>query len=222
MQPNQPYMQPQPTAPQPVMPPQQPAPDYNFIYQQSQKKRRLPTLGNSLPVKIVFILLGLLVLVILFIIIKGIISPASFSHSDYYVVVERQYEMIHILTVDVTNTNISQLSNADQNFVATATLSLQTAAGKTLTFMSDNGYKVNLTQLAKAYNVSVDQQLSNSLQSNSFDSEFQSQFRTQLTYYQQELSAAYSSTKISSGRDLLASEYQEAKLLLTALSSANS
>ncbi len=223
MQPEQPYVSPGPAQPPtPTSSPENPQPNYDFLYSQPKRSLKLPLVGNSLAGKILVGLVCLLLIVVLFIIIKGIVSPSSFNQSDYYVLVERQNEILHILTIDVTQQNVGLLSPADQNIAATSKLSIQTALTKTLIFLNDYGDKVNTSKLATVYSNSIDQTLTSSLSTNSFDSTFNSLMKSQLNYYEQDLKTAYATTTISSGKALLRAEYSEAKLLYSGLSSPSS
>ncbi len=218
MQPNEPYVSPPapgPSQPQPSM--SQPKPDYSFLDQQPKKSRNIPFVGNTFLGKLVIILVCFVLIVILIVIAKDLFSSKPFSKSDYLLVAERQQEMLHILSVDVTNTNATQLSPADQNFVSTANLALQTAQLKTLQLMTAYKDKVNTANLAKVYSASIDSQFTSALSTNSFDTYFKSTMNQQLTSYLQDLKAAYASTTVANARPLLRAEYTEAKLLYSAL-----
>jgi hypothetical protein len=220
MQPKTPYSAPpdpgQPYSNQPS------TPDYSFLNDQPNRARRLPSFGNTFSRKVLFILLVLLFIVIIFIIIKSILTPTEYNKSDYLIIVERQNEMLHIFSTDVTQTSTTQLSPADQNFFSTASLSLTTAQSNMLSFLADNGDKISSKQLATVFDPTIDQTLNNSIAANDFDSTFDNTMQQQLTSYQQELKTAYSSTKTNVGRNLLTNEYQEAVQLLTALKSPTS
>lgn len=224
MQPQAPYQGPPP--PTNSQPPyggnQAPAPDYSFLNEQPKKHSKLPSFANSFVGKIFLILFVALIIIIILIIVKSIVSPAPFNKADYEVLIERQNEMVHIVKTDVTNTAQTQLTQADQNFAATTDLALTTAQSKTVTFLKDYGEKINLMKLEGVYDSSIDQTLSNSITTNSFDSTFRSVMQQQLQSYQQELKTAYASSRSASGKSLILSEYKESKQLLTALNSSSS
>lgn len=217
MQPNTPDASP-PPAPMPTLPNSQQLPslepDYNFLGEQPKKSFNIPLLGNTLRGRLAVCVIGLLILVILFVVIKGLLTTPPFNKPDLYLVTERQQEILHILSTDVTSNNEGQLSQGEQNFAATASLAIQTSQTQTLTFMADYKYKINSKVLSAVYSTSLDQAFTNALTANTFANYFQSAMETQLQDYQQELKAAYNSTHISGGRGLLRSEYAQTNLLL--------
>jgi hypothetical protein len=233
MQPENPYVSPSPSPappPPPVsapLPPQPqpvngaPQPDYSFLNQQPKRSFKLPFSTSSFTKKVIVIAVIAILLIILLIIGKGIISPAPFSKTDYLLVAERQQEMIHILTTDITQSNLSQLTTADQNFVATATVALGTAQVKTLAFMAVYKDKVKTANLAKIFDSSIDSALSAAQSSNNLDGAFKSEMQEQFNYYESDLKTAYNSTRISNGRLLISNEYSEVKLLITALGASS-
>lgn len=226
MQPNQPYnapsKQPSYSSSDVSASDQNIQPNYDFLNEKPLKARRLPSFGQSRASRIMLVSLGLLVLVIVFIFIKNLIIPASFNKSAFNLVVERQQIILHILSTDVTTSNSLSLTLADQNFAQTALLSLQAAQNQTLTFLTDNGYKISPQQLALDYNSSVDLQLKNALAANDFDSVFKADMQSQLNYYLQDLRSAYDTTRSIVGRQILDKQYNEAKLLMTGLNSPTS
>lgn len=222
MPPNTPYISPSPPN---QMPPSTqlngPPPDYGFLNEQPKKSFKIPFVGNSLIGRIVFALVVLLLLIIIIIIIKGIFTTAPFNKNDYLLIAERQGEILHILSTDISQTTIGQLSVRDQNFVATAGLSLTTAQSKTLVFLYDYKDTVSPNILANAYIPAIDNELKNSLSINNFDNTFNTIMKSQLDSYINELKVAYNSTNVSNGKSLLKSEYVEAKLLLTSLNTTS-
>jgi len=170
----------------------------------------------------VIVAAGFILLIILYLIIKALLANPVINNSDYLVVTERQQEMIHILTVDITSSNVGILTPAEQNFVATASLTLGNAQTNTLNFMAKNGDKVNQSSLSNVYSTAVDSDLQNSINTNTLQVEFQTVMQTQLNNYLTNLNAAYSSTKVASGKSLLQSEYKTGQLLIKSLNSQTS
>ncbi|MEI9913807.1 MAG: hypothetical protein WDN66_02270 [Candidatus Saccharibacteria bacterium] len=212
---------------QPYSPPTMPTtssqdPNYDFLNQGSKNTSKIPFAGNSMKSRIFVVTLFVVLLFILFAVVKSLLSSSPINKTDYTAIVDRQQEMLHILSVDVTQITFTQLSPPDQNFSATAKAALETDQQKTVSYMSDFKIKVNGVKLAKLYDSSIDQNFKNALATNTFDTVFKSEMSSQLTSYQQELSTAYNATTLAGGKKLLKIEDAEAKLLVTALNSTTS
>src|ERR1700721_3969029 len=196
-----PPQSPQNQQPLPQMPiSDNPPPDYNFIYQQPKRSHHFPTLGKSFGGRLAILGVGFILLVILIILVKGLVSSSPFSQSDYDIVAERQQEILHILTSDISSSNTSQLSITNQNFFSTTIPSITTAQSKALNFLSDYHHQLNSKTLAGIHNTSVDQELSSAVSSNNLNSAFESVMTSQLNYYLIDLRAAYNSTTVVNGR----------------------
>lgn len=192
-------------------------PDFSFLNQPSKRRLKLPLGSGSLRSRIIIGIIGFILVVIIIVILSSLFSTSPFSKSDYLTVLERQQEMYHILTTDITSANSNQLSSGDQDFASTAQLTLSTALSRTLSYTSSYGYKISSTKLANVYSRSIDSGFSSALESNNLGSYFHATMESQLSSYEQELSSAYNSTNNNSGRYLLKAEYSEAQLLTKAL-----
>jgi flagellar basal body-associated protein FliL len=201
----------------------QPAPDYSFLGEKPKRAIQLPTLkSKSFTARLAYVVGAFILLVILIIILKNLLVTPPFSNADYLVVAERQQEMQHILTSDITSSNVTELSTSNQDFVATASLTLQSSESQTLTLLAEDGDKVDSAALSRTFSSSVDTQVTGALAANNLSSVFQTVMSTQLGYYVSELSVAYNSTNSSSAKPTLRNEYRQAKLLEAALTSTNS
>lgn len=217
-----PSQQPQPqTQPQPVDPN---SPDYGFIVQPPKPPRRglsLPGFsgGSSLVVRIIIALGGLLVLLIIFAVMKSLLSGGG-NTQILVTVAQDQQEMIHILSG--TGQNGQQqavLSASNQNFAATAQLSLTSAQTQLITYMKTNGKKASTKTLSLKVSPATDQQLTTAASNSTYDTTFKQIMQSKLTNYESALNAAYKQTKGPKGRKLLINEYKGAQLLLTQLNS---
>jgi hypothetical protein len=222
----------------PTAPPQQPqaqvqpqsvdpnSPDYGFIVQPPKPPKRglsLPGFsgGNPLVVRIIVVLGGLLVLLVVFAVIKGLLSGGGNTQA-LVTVAQDQQEMIHILTNSAGQGGSQQqavLSASNQNFAATAKLSLTSAQTQLITYMKTNGKKVSTKTLGLKISPATDQQLTTAASNSTYDTTFKQVMQTKLTDYETALGAAYKETKGPKGRKLLINEYNGAKLLLTQLNS---
>jgi len=216
-----------------VVQPQQPAgnaptgpggPDYGFIMEPPKTPRqplKLPGLGggsSSMPVRIAVVLGGLLVLIIIFAIAKSLFSGGG-NTQTLTTVAQQQQSMIHILTNGAGSDGQQQaaLSTGDQNFAATAKLTLTSSQQQLIQYMANNGKKVKIKTLALKISPTIDQQLTAAANNSTYDSTFKQVMQSQLSDYQKALRAAYQQTPGPKGRALLNDEFQGAQLLLTQL-----
>ena len=216
-----------------VVEPQQPvvtssdgpvAPDYGFITEPSKPPRKplsLPSLGgnSSLPVRIAVVLGGLLTLIIIFAIAKSLFSGGGNTQA-LTAVAQQQQSMIHILSS--SSSNSSTLSENDQNFAATANVTLTSAQHELVHYMAANGKKVKAKTLKLKISPSVDKQLTTAASDNTYDSTFKQVMQGQINTYEKTLRAAYQQTTGPKGRALLKDQFQGAQLLLTQLNSPDS
>ncbi len=223
--PRQPQAQPQPVVSGGETPPADPSsPDYGFIVQPPKPPRRglsLPGLsgGSSLVVRIIVVLGGLLILLIIFAVIKGLLGGGGNTQA-LVTVGQDQQEMIHILTgTGQIGQQQAVLSDSNQNFSATAKLSLTSAQTQLVTYMKTNGKKVSTKTLGLKVSPATDQQLTAAASNTTYDTTFKQIMQSKLTNYESALNTAYKQTKGPKGRKLLIDEYKGARLLQTQLNS---
>ena len=186
MQPNNPYG--------PAAPPPQPH-EYEFITNSGNTSRKplsiLPS-GSSTPVRIAIVVGGLLALLILFIIIKGLLSGGGNTPALINVAQDQQ-QIIHIVTNANEQTQTS-LSGTNQNFAVTAQAALTSAQAQLVTYTANNGHKVGAKTLSLKLSSNLDSELTTAATNSTYDSTFKETMQTQLTDYQQALRAAYAQT----------------------------
>ncbi len=206
-----------PLVPQPQVPVQTPIAEhpYSFILQSQKPTKQFSLTGRSLPQRLALGAGGLLLLVILFTLIKGVFGGGT-NLTPVVTTVEQQQELLHVMTGAVQQQNLSIIN---KNFVLTAQLSLASAQGKLLTYLATNGTKVKPSQLNSKISRSVDSSLTAAAANSSYNQTFQTIVQTQLNSYIQGLKQAYNQDKGSRGRALLKDDYNQAQLLLTQLSS---
>jgi hypothetical protein len=211
---------PQPAV-QPNLPPPTPDQPYDFIMDAPKTPGNgspLPQL-NSTPKRAALFVGGLFVLLILFLIIKSLLSGTS-NFTLLVGVAQDQQEILH-LTSTVTNASQQQnLSAADQNFAATTSASIGSSQTTLATYMAANKHKLNPKTLNLKVSKALDDQLVTAQANGTYDQTFQQILKGRLTSYSSDLSQAYQKTKGSKGRALLASDYSQAKLLLKQLAAS--
>jgi hypothetical protein len=194
--------------------------DYNFIMADSKPPSKLNgLLRGSLTTRILVLLGGLLILLIVFAIVKSLLTTPQFSTADYITVTQQQAEINYILTTDLTaDTRQAALTPANNNFAISAQLSIASAQSQILTYLKTNHVKVSPKQLTANLDKSVDTQLSNSLTTNDFNQVFVQVMQNELQIYAKDLSRAYNTSRGPKGRTMLINQYNGARLLYKQLS----
>jgi len=216
------------TPPPPLQPQQQPTtpvgplqPDYSFITDPNQpkpKKSLLPT-GSSGPMRALIIGALLVVLMVVFVVVKGLLAGGSGNYDGYVSVEEDQQALIHILNSAVQQQN---LNNTNQNFVATATLSLNSSQQDLSAYLSQNHKKITSKQQVSKISASTDSQLSDAATAGTYNQTLHDVMKTKLNSYLNDLSAAYKQSTGKKGRALLSSDYDQGQLLLQQLDAPGS
>lgn len=210
-----------PNAPYQPVPPTQPH-EYEFITNPGQPPRRrfnlLPS-GAGLPLRIAIVGGALLVLLILFVIIKGLVSGGG--NTDALVNVARQQQQI-IHLVDNTDQQQTPLSAANQNFAVTAQATLTSAQSQLVTYLANNGHKVKPKTLELTVSATLDEQLKTAAGNSTYNATFKEIMQNQLQDYQQALRTAYAQTSGPKGRKLLSDQFNGSKLLLQQLNQPSS
>jgi hypothetical protein len=210
MQPNSPY--------QPVPPPQ--PHEYDFLVNSQKPPKRslnlLPS-NSSMPIRIAVVVGGLLILIIVFSIIRSVLSGGG-NTPALTTVAQDQQEIIH-LTQNATQGQQISLSTTNQNFAVTADASLTSAQSQLLDYMKANGHKVKLKTLDLEISTTLDTQIKTAITNSTYDSTFKSIMQNQLSDYQQALRSAYQQTSGAKGRKLLSDQFNGAQLLIKQLNS---
>ena len=174
----------------------------------------LPTLDSTLK-RAIFALGGLFALLIIFIIIKNVLSGGS-SLPLFVGITQDQQAIIHVISDTTTGT--PALDTANQNFAATTSASLGSSQTAIITYLAANKLKVKPKQLTLKINPQLDSELTNAAAAGTYDTTFQQIMQQQLTIYMKDLTQVYNQSTGKKGRALLSSDYNQAKLLQTQLS----
>ena len=176
----------------------------------------LPNLpgAGSLAIKAAYIAGGLLVLVVIFIIIKGLLGGSNLT--TFVSAVQDQQEMLHLIS---NTTQQPNLTVTTQNFAATAQLSLSSVQAADIQYLANNGSKVSVKTLNLKVNLTTDTQLTNAVAAGNYDQTFQSIMNSKLATYINDLKVAYKQAPGPGGRALLNNDYKQANLLITQLNS---
>lgn len=208
MQPSSPYGAAGPPPPQPH--------EYEFITNPGQPPKRslnpLPG-GTSMPIRIAIVVGGLLVMLIIFLVLKGIFSGGGNTEALLGVGQDQQ-QLIHLAT---NATEQEGLSSANRAFAVTTEVTLTSAQQQLVTYLANNGKKVDAKTLGLKVSAPLDEQLKTAAASSTYNTTFKQTMETQLKSYQQALREAYNQTSGPKGRELLTEQFDGSSLLLRQL-----
>lgn len=212
-------------APQPPRPSIQPAPDgdYDFIMNAGQAPKtswpgRTAATGGSSKLMRVLVVMGILtILLVGFIIIRGLLSGGS-NHTQMLSVVQHQQKLIHLTTNALT---VANLSTAHRNFAATTQVSLTSSQTDLLGYLALNGLgKVGPKVLDQKISAKTDTDLTAAVAADTFNPTFHEVMKQGLTEYRVSLEQAFDKTTGEKGRELLTNQYRESELLVEQLNAA--
>ena len=175
-------------------------------------------LDNSLPKRLAVVLGGLLVLIILFIVGKGLLVHGP-KFTAVVAAVQQQQEITHVLNNALQTSNLSEQS---KNFALTAQLALGTSQSKLLSYLTNVGTKLTPQQLGLKVSSTVDAELTNAATNATYDDTFRQIMRQQLNAYAQDLQQAYKQDTGPKGRALFSSDYDQSQLLLQQITAPQS
>ncbi len=218
----QPPPQPQ-GGPQVISGSQQPQPNgepsYDFIMDPGSvraKKFGLPGLSPKL-FRLSVALFGLLLLLIIFSVVKSVLSGGS-NLPQLTTVMQDQQELLHITSPAILPHDIS---GNNSTFSATTQLTMSSSYTQLQTYLAANHIKVNPKLLNLKISSSTDQALTTAEAAGTYNQTFNQVAQSDLNGYLNDLGTAYNVTKGLKGRALLTSDYNQAKLLLVQLNQGN-
>ena len=198
---------------QPNLPPQPSA--YDFIVNPAAApKRRLAGAGSPLT-KVLIVGAIVVLLLILFVGIKGALSSSSSSGPVLVKLASQQQELVAISHAAAIG---QQLANDDdRNLALTTELSITSAQGQLIRYAKLQNQKILPKQLVYPNSKSINAQLAASIAASTYETTFKQILKSQLSDYQLSLKQAFNQTKGPKGRELLNQQYDGATLLLRQL-----
>ncbi len=206
-----------PSAPPPVTPqPTGAGNPYSFLFEESKKsKKSLIPSGNSIKQRILIVLVGVLVLLTVVMLVLSVLNRSSATaKADLERAARQQAEIIRIATIGASKAKDAKT----KNLALTTSLSLSSAQAGLLKAVQQNGGKLTTKQLAGAKNATTDALLTNAEKSNTFDSVFSQELKTELTTYKDSLKKAYDSSNSEKIKNTLSAYYDQANVLLNSSS----
>lgn len=212
--------------PAPEMPsaPTDPDASYSFITNSAPPPHKsamemIPG-GNSAAVRAALMGGALVILLIVFLIFKSLLSgsnkPVTAALAS---VVQDQQEILHLAA---GATNQPGLSNSAQNFTANIQISLGSSQAHLLGYMASQRLKITPQQVRLKVSSSIDDQLSASATSGTYDATYKQIMKTRLDTYARDIQAAYQQDKGPKGRALLKASYAQINLFETQLGQPDS
>lgn len=198
MQPQYPYEPPKPEAPQQppvVVPPTGPEhPAYDFIINNQAPKRgpgfSLPGLSSPLLTRVLALVGVVFVVVILLIIISAVAKGPS-DASQLTAAVQDQQEILHLAS---EATQQPSLSSANQSLVVTLTAAVGTSQAQLIQYLANGKHKLSSVEMNFKESSSIDQQLTQSISTDSFNTVLDNVLQTQFKTYANDLALAYNAT----------------------------
>lgn len=196
------------------------APVYDFITNpgHAAKQSNLPKIpGTSNPIfsRIALVAGGLVLLLVIGLIFKGILTNGTDPKPYIISVAQSQQSIVHLTTsADL----VTSLSTHNRNFAITAQLSLTSARSETIAYLNKIGLKkLGPQALNLKINPKLDAELATAATADNYNPTFEEIMKTQLTNYQIALQTAYKKTAGINGRKLLADQFKQSELLQTQL-----
>lgn len=168
------------------------------------------TSGPSSTLKRVLVVaIGLIILIVLFTVVKGLLSGGS-NKPQLLSVIQDQTVLIHLST-DAQEQKA--LSVMNKNFAITTQLSLSSERSQLLSYANKNGAKFKPKQVSLKLSLATDQKLAAASTASTYDSTFKEVMLAKLSLYKSDLKQAFAKTKGTNGRALLSKQYDSADLL---------
>jgi hypothetical protein len=185
--------------------------------QPPQKKFPLPGSNSSLPIRIGLVAGGLVALLIIFNIVKGLLAgPSNFPY--YMSVIQDQQEITHLSSLALQQ---EDLSTSHKNFAATSQVSVKSAQSDLVKLLIANKKKVDDKQANLKVSTATDARLETALASGTYNTVFSEVMQEQLATYKKDLNTVYNKTQSQGNRRLLKNQYDQADLLIIQLGVAS-
>jgi len=169
------------------MQPQSPNPDFDFMLKDQPAKRRvLPSLNLSRPVKIG---LGIVAAILVIIIISSLLSGRNAGKTQPFIdVLARGQETLRVTS------EVQQLQLQDpqtQTMAATAAAALASDKQELLSYLTKNHIKVGAKALGADNDKTTDTSLQTAAQNNNLDTAYAAYMRDALGKYETDIQTAY-------------------------------
>lgn len=196
---------------------------YDFIMNPSAPPAKKPLgLGgkNAFFVKIGLIVGGVVVFMIAVAVVLNLFTGSKTSTTDLLDVAQTQQEIIRISTQASSGNGARDQSL--KNFAKNTELSVSTQQQKTLAYLASQGVKPKTKELALKQSAQTTQQLTNAVQTSTFDSAYRQIIQTSLDSYASDLQKYYNNASNTTVRTLLKQDFEQVQLLKSQLVASSS
>ena len=168
--------------------------------------------GGSTRGRIIFVVIGLVVLIILVAVIAGLLNSGKKSSVEQLrSIALQQAEISRVAGIGVMNARGSEA----RNLAITTQLSLQSDQTTTVALLADQKVKLGPKNFLAAKNPKTDSLLTDATERNQFDEVFVKELTSQLAVYQKDVKAVYETAKSDSTRQALATTFKNSQVLLS-------
>lgn len=191
---------------------------YDFIMNPNQPppKRVVDLNGkNGFLLKIGLIVGGVIVVMIAVAIVMNMLTGSKTNTDDLKLLAQTQQEIIRVSSAAQNGNGIRD--QALKNFAATAQLTTATQQSELVTYLAQNGAKMNVKQLGLKKDTQTDTQLSQAQATSTYDIAFKQIIRRSLTGYASEIQTNYNNASAGDVRSYLKKSYDQTQLLLQQL-----
>lgn len=206
--------------PPPPQPTQREGAEYNFILNQQTAQPKMKFSlggGSSIVSRLLLYLGGFFVLLIIVVFVKNTLGGSSgINKTDYLTIAEDQQELVHVATEAIAQQGVDATT---LETASTIEASLTSDQSRILAYLKTNHVKVNPATLNVKESKTTDSQLTSAAQSGLYDQTYTTIIQSQLSAYEADLQQTYNVSTGQVGKKLLKSEYSNAQLLVTQLTS---
>lgn len=191
-------------------PPMQPAPGYEFLNNEPQKKSIVPG-GGSKKGRVIVVVAGAFLLLFIGIVVAAILGNAgNGTKNDLIRAVQQQAELVRISEIGTKDATGPEA----RNLAVTTNLSLASSQESLRALATKAGAKLDKQAINAGLNEQTDKDLEQAKQINRFDEVFTELLQTQLLAYQQTLKRIHDAAQNESSKTTLAELYNNATALV--------
>lgn len=199
----------------PAPAPSSPAPQYDFIYNNQQPKKRFNfklSGGNNLTKLTLLIISAGAVISILIIVLSSVLGPKGVNTSQLTDITARAHEISRVSTLVGQQTG---LDPDTKNLTATTSGSMDSEELQLRTYLAGAHKKISTKDLARRLDKTTDTQLQTAVQTNSLNTTYIAYLKKQLTDYQTALKTAYAETSSAKLKSILQDAFESTQVILS-------
>ena len=180
---------------------------------QKTKRRglRLPGVSDPFISKLILIVVAVVIgVIVIGVLVSSLFGKSSINANDLIGVAQSQQELVRVAQQGVANGT----QMVTRNFATNVELSIQTEQFQLLTYLKGQGYKLSTKTLSLKKSSTTDKQLTNAIQTSTFDSVFVQLMQNSLVSYNTEVEQTAGNATGSNEKKILSGELAVANMLL--------